>query len=1081
MRARRPYLYSDTRPGVDYALTREVLASHLDSVTVRNDENAFERFARRLAEVEICPNLRPNTGPSGGGDGKVDSETYPVSPEIAVRWYSGDPGAASERWAFAISAKQDWKGKVRDDCKKIATTGRGYTRIYFITSRNARAKARADIEGELGKQYGIPVIILDQAWILERIFEHRRVPLAVTALGMTDSLQRQTAEIGPNDRKRTAELAALDAKIAEGDGAPSALAEDMLDAALLARGIERPRTEIDGRFLQARRLAKKAGNQLLEFKIVYNWAWTSVFWFDDLEALSDRYGDAAALIGGLNNAELISRLTNLWSLLRMAVSVGGLDEGRARLAERGAALQKMLSGVTRDEARPNSSLHARALQLFVEMINRRHDRPGEPMDDVWNGLREVLHSSEGFGTFPFEELVDSLSELGPYIGDSEAFDKLYSEMAELQAKRRGDGEAAGMLVDRGLQKLNQNDPYAAIRWFGQAIDRLIKKEFERELLRALGGLAVAYDKVGLWWAARMCALSVVSHQVTAGPILEGSLSALSSGILHGLFRMELSLARVGHAMLCHQLELIVAGAQGVQSPALEQKRHRNAMLVSALLVRTPFERRQDLTSLPDVLDQFALYEAGMPALFLLGRLPQLREEGSIPEGVTDQEVDNFIQQLWDAGPECGIENPPKLTLSDLCVMTTRILGVELTIITAPTAKGIQIGEALLGVIESFLSTSLGELSLPNTDHLIVRVREDAAHAGAPALRFENAGGVTEGVVTYSPASESSTKGGVAAFRDFCRQALVSIVGRLMGFADPEQWLRRLADDERAFDRALIFCNVPVMTDNVFGTPLPVPAALAEGKPRIYDNERSEPWRPAINEPERTAPVFGEGEAPVGAFDTSKMSHTAYRVRSPIDVQQWDRAHWNGSVFMYIEPPDENAPFLGLAFENREAAEDIFAGWHARIGTDDGTQHLRICIIRGVDQKDPNSYGVSIGPPMHFGDERQEERIFGYVVRINRMYPASSANLDGFLAAYAHTGRFLLVPFYLPDRRGRPTPILAEPIPMARLDVRAAWEIGDNDPDMMLLRPEDDPFIPKGVEDAPVLRALERIRRMDGAR
>lgn len=323
---------------------------------------------------------------------------------------------------------------------------------------------------------------------------------------MSESLQRQTAETGPSDRERIAKLAALDAKIAEGDSALSALAEDMLDAALLARGIARPRTEIDGRFLQARRLAQKAGNRLLEFKIVYNWAWTSNFWFDDLDALSDHYGDAAALIEDLHRAELISRLTNLWAVLRMAVTACGLDETRARLAERDAA-----ENARRRRGRqgsPQRFLHARALQLLLEMINRRHDRPGEPMDDVWNGLCEVLRSSEGFGTFPFEELVDSLSELGPYIRDSEVFDTLYSEMAELQAKRRGAGEAAGMLVDRGLQKLKQDDPYAAIRWFGQAIDRLVKKEFERELLRALSGLAIAYDKVGLLWAARMCALSV---------------------------------------------------------------------------------------------------------------------------------------------------------------------------------------------------------------------------------------------------------------------------------------------------------------------------------------------------------------------------------------------------------------------------------------------------------------------------------------------------------------------------------------------------------------------------------------------
>ena len=56
----------------------------LESLTSRKQELDFERFARKLAEEEICPNLIPQTGPSGGGDSKVDSETYPVSEEVAT-------------------------------------------------------------------------------------------------------------------------------------------------------------------------------------------------------------------------------------------------------------------------------------------------------------------------------------------------------------------------------------------------------------------------------------------------------------------------------------------------------------------------------------------------------------------------------------------------------------------------------------------------------------------------------------------------------------------------------------------------------------------------------------------------------------------------------------------------------------------------------------------------------------------------------------------------------------------------------------------------------------------------------------
>lgn len=134
MRSRRPYLFSDSEIVAAPTLTRELLDHQLETLTNRKEENEFEHLCRRLAEKEICPNLRPQTGPTGGGDAKVDSETYPVSIEIAQSWYEGEEAAAHEMWAFAFSAKRDWRAKVRSDVKSIKSTGRPYRRIYFITN-----------------------------------------------------------------------------------------------------------------------------------------------------------------------------------------------------------------------------------------------------------------------------------------------------------------------------------------------------------------------------------------------------------------------------------------------------------------------------------------------------------------------------------------------------------------------------------------------------------------------------------------------------------------------------------------------------------------------------------------------------------------------------------------------------------------------------------------------------------------------------------------------------------------------------------------------------------------------------------
>jgi hypothetical protein len=145
-RARRPERFSDSVVSDEPILDRSILEYQLDTITSRSQEVGFATFARHLAGHEICPNLLPQTGPTGGGDSKVDSETYPVAEELALGWYVGiGKGAASERRGFAFSAKKGWKDKVISDVNKAVATGRGYAKIFFISNQFIRDKARAEV------------------------------------------------------------------------------------------------------------------------------------------------------------------------------------------------------------------------------------------------------------------------------------------------------------------------------------------------------------------------------------------------------------------------------------------------------------------------------------------------------------------------------------------------------------------------------------------------------------------------------------------------------------------------------------------------------------------------------------------------------------------------------------------------------------------------------------------------------------------------------------------------------------------------------------------------------------------------
>src|SRR5258708_36874077 len=74
MRARRPEVFSDSKVRTESLLNKEILDYHLGILTSKKQEIDFEQFCRRIAEQEICPNLIAQTGPTGGGDSKVDRE-----------------------------------------------------------------------------------------------------------------------------------------------------------------------------------------------------------------------------------------------------------------------------------------------------------------------------------------------------------------------------------------------------------------------------------------------------------------------------------------------------------------------------------------------------------------------------------------------------------------------------------------------------------------------------------------------------------------------------------------------------------------------------------------------------------------------------------------------------------------------------------------------------------------------------------------------------------------------------------------------------------------------------------------------
>lgn len=1083
-RQRRPHLFSDSQRTTEVALTREVLSHHFETLTNQKAETVFEGFALRLAEKFIAPNLRPQTGPVGGGDGKTDSETYPVSSTISERWFVPDTTVGDERRAFAFSAKKDWRGKVRSDVKSIVETKRGYPRIYFVTNQFVAAKDSAEEQDALEKKYGTPVTILDRTWLLDCVFERDSIDIAAKTLGV--GREQSSIVVGPRDFERQTDLVMLEKAIGDGNqyqGRTPALAEDALRAAELARGLEKPRHEIDGRYERAVRIAREHKLSTHELMAVYGWAWTSYFWFDDVAKLNALYDKLENLAIDSDKADDLERLCNLLPLLGNAIRQGALRADAAALEKRRAALTDALERVRKDQSRPNNALHAHSLALMVRLTELAGSKDAAVLDDLWREYIAVIKEADGLGTFPFESLAEALTELGEFVPESEAFDELYEALTDAMAARKSEGEAAKKNSERGFQKLAKKLPYDAIRWFGRAVSLLVKEEYQEELVEALIGSSIAYFHAGLLWAARNYALAATTQEMAQFSRTQ-ILDTVTPAVLSQLFECETALRRVPQALSAYELGAMIRNGR---STTHQQRKFSNDLRIEqghrlgALLLGTAFDDLRRIAKLPDVLERLGLEQVRSVLLFLMGREDVLRADGSIPKEETSEGVEELFGQWAALAKKAGLTNPDYM-LDETAVLRSRVLGCEVVATCENNLTSLAVGEALLGTLEALLATSLNQRVLPHLERLNIRVGAKADAPAKPLLTMTEEKGTVVAIVTHPPRIRYSTREEAIGWSKWLQESATTLFVSFAVPGEPQEWGDKILGEENGFSRAITFSDVPTMYSVLFGGSerLSIDQWI-EDSDIAYDLKRTEPWKSPLVEDGKVEkqlepPKFGDGQPPEGLFDVERMRHSDYQVVSPVDVRKWDAAKWRAAFFL-TQPGGDMPPVLGLTFMNPQPARAIFEAWHERFGEHDPENELRISILTGVTLSNPHAYAVIVGPNMNsMRGNGNGNRIIGFVSRIQTMTPKDSKNLDRFLAEYDRHKRFVLIPAHLPDLKGQPKPMLDLALGKYHLDVRPAWRVSENDPDAMALDLDDPPVIPPEQANAPVLKALQQLAR-----
>lgn len=177
---------------------------------------------------------------------------------------------------------------------------------------------------------------------------------------------------------------------------------------------------------------------------------------------------------------------------------------------------------------------------------------------------------------------------------------------------------------------------------------------------------------------------------------------------------------------------------------------------------------------------------------------------------------------------------------------------------------------------------------------------------------------------------------------------------------------------------------------------------------------------------------------------------------PIDVDLWNKARWKATYFLFFR---DKAPILGLAFQNEEAAKEIFNGWRRRFGDHDKDEELRISIIEGdISGKEPG-YSVHVGADpdnlipkykKHGFDVKKD--ILLLVSRIHRMTPTMPArNLEIFKDAYKYFKSYILAPGVVDEDGKNLKPLLDLGIHKNKIIFREVKDIGPNDIDIVVIK------------------------------
>ena len=1053
-----PEQFSDSEMIKKADLDRDFFDYYLSTLTAKNLEKDFELFCRRMIESEICPNLLPQTGPTGGGDSKVDSETYPVSDELAITWYYGENNkAATERWAFAFSAKKDWKSKAKSDIEKIVETnksGRNYSKVFFVSNQSISDKKRAELEDLYRNTYCIDVRILDKTWLVERVFtSDNNKQIACETLGLSEHFL-DDRRIGAQDYKRSLRISEIEARLKEIDECKqSEMVSLTRECVVLSRELEVDHQRMLGLIDRCVRFAKQYGFNTDLFDSYYESAWTLFWWYSDYQGFYEYFELLEKMLWEDRKIYYFERYTALWINVYSLHASGDLI---IDIKKHNNVVDSLFQEFISEKDKPNTVMRAKLAYQHIRFLR------GESVDSIVETYISIVRESETSLEIDVSQIKEIVTRL-PMFQNATRYEELFELLLKRLSKEKEQTVVSIMLAKRGSSLINS--PTKALGYFNRALMGFYNESNTDNLIRVVLQIAMCFEKLGLFWAARNYYYYVFSYCLNQYED-KGVVSPALRISAHLLKWIEWQLGRIMYSAEMSYYEKI---ALSIDPTEIDGDDDHFELLLAMLLFKSDFSLIKQTKRLPGYLDSKGLEFTSIASRYELGIYDDMFLSSL---NGSKEEFDQYMYNWCNSPAWNQVLYEPWYGFEGTCVIKSRIMGCEFIVTTDGTAFVSELATSVLAALECFLGTGFanGILSLASVFEIDI-ISVNAADSAVNVVH-------TRENPTYMRIELCDCdKLKNAELQEVYSEKLLIIISTVVSviLRDNNDFikLKQLVEQEETIVGIELFATSLFYGYATFGPNAFDYSYLTSG----FEEEpllRTE--KVLLKEPDKTVREdFSEGkiifDQPYN-YDLSKIGNDKIITSNVINVPLWDQSRWKGVGYSIGL---KNKPVLWLIFETNSGVK-IFDDWINAYGNIDENNSIGLRIIKQIDKDNLHWYRIGIGPSSFQQMKAAEGNVIISPVRMHTMQPDNDENLSNFEKALQLSDSFYMCPATFDEKSHNLISHLDKSILKKKesIVITFAYELKESDliSESSIL-PSDNPLIPEGIFNTDIERIIKR--------